>query len=428
MLPANKSTKQADRTRQLSEYRGIRSWISSVVLTVIAALAASAVCPVFAAGPSAIATDSRLGGDDKRTRFIMDMNRNVPFRVFALADPHRVIVDMPEIEFHLDPGIGQTGRGLVAAYRYGLLAVGKSRIVLDVSAPVLIDKAFVLPPQDGQPARLVIDLVSTDRQAFLAQIAKQSKPVQPRQKEASLRLAMPGDPDDDPARVVVIDPGHGGIDTGAISPHGSFEKDIVLAFSRILQQKLEASGGYKVLLTRDGDAFLRLDERVEFGRRSRADLFISVHADKFHTASVRGATVYTLSEDASDAEAEALAAKENKADVIAGIDLADEPGEVSDILIDLARRETKNFSVSLARSMVGELRDRIQLNKNPLRSAGFRVLTAPDVPSILLELGYVSNESDVRDLASKEWRDNAAEAVVRAVGGYFAVRSARTPN
>ena len=393
---------------------------------VCAALLELAVCAVLPvhAGPAAIATDSRLGGDEKRTRFIMDMNRDIPFRVFALADPHRIIVDMPEVDFQLPPTAGQNGRGLVSAYRYGLLAVGKSRIVLDVSAPVLIDKAFVLPAQDGQPARLVIDLVSTDRVTFLDHIAHQAKPVAPRQKETSLRLAMPGDPDDDPARVVVIDPGHGGIDTGAISPDGSFEKDIVLAFSEALKEKLEKAGGYKVLLTRDGDTFLSLDDRVEFGRRNRADLFISIHADKFHEPSVRGATIYTLSEDASDAEAAALAAKENKADVIAGIDLAAEPVEVTDILIDLARRETKNFSVSLARGMVGALQDSIQLNKNPHRSAGFRVLTAPDVPSILLELGYVSNESDVRDLVSTEWRENAAGAMVEAVRRYFESRSA----
>ena len=397
---------------------------------VCAALLQLAICaasPVHA-GPAAIATDSRLGGDEKRTRFIMDMNRDIPFRVFALADPHRIIVDMPEVDFQLLPTAGQNGRGLVSAYRYGLLAVGKSRIVLDVAAPVLIDKAFVLPAQDGQPARLVIDLVSTDRATFLDHIAHQAKPVAPRQKEASLRLSMPGDPDDDPARVVVIDPGHGGIDTGAISPDGSLEKNIVLAFSEALKEKLEEAGGYKVLLTRDGDTFLSLDDRVEFGRRNRADLFISIHADKFHEPSVRGATIYTLSEDASDAEAAALAAKENKADVIAGIDLAAEPVEVTDILIDLARRETKNFSVSLARGMVGALQDSIQLNKNPHRSAGFRVLTAPDVPSILLELGYVSNESDVRDLVSTEWRENAAQAMVKAVGRYFESRNANKQN
>lgn len=376
----------------------------------------------IAAAQVATATASRLGGDHKRTRFIMDLDREVPFRVFALADPYRIIVDLPQIAFHLPADAGQKGRGLITAYRYGLLAVGKSRIVLDADRPVTIDKSFVLPPQEGQPARLVIDLTVTDRATFQRQIARQLKPAQ--QKVAALPFSPTAPKDHSAPPVVVIDPGHGGIDAGALGPDGVQEKDLVLAFAMTLKEMLEKTAKYKVLLTRSEDVFLPLSERVDIARHAQADLFISVHADKFHASNVRGATVYTLSEEASDAEAAALAQKENKADIIAGLDLAEEPGEVTDILIDLARRETKNFSVHLARTMVRSMRGTFKLNKNPHRSAGFRVLTAPDVPSVLLELGYVSNDRDVRDLASDKWREQAAQSVLESVEAYFATRFA----
>jgi len=382
------------------------------------------------APPAAVAQDrqavatahaSRLGGDAKRTRFVVDLDREVAFRVFALADPYRVIIDLPEIDFRLPQGTGQTSRGLVSAYRFGLIAVGKSRIVLDAQAPALIDKAFVLPPQDGQPARLVVDLVAASREAFMAEVARLQEPRAPAPPAEETLTLRKSDPDH---RVIVIDPGHGGIDSGAVGHDGVLEKDLVLEFARTLKAHLEKSGRYQVLLTRNEDIFLPLRERVAFARRNGATLFMSIHADKFNSDTVRGATVYTVSENASDAEAAALAAKENKADLIAGLDLDDEPDEVTDILIDLAQRETKNFSVRLARSLVAGLRDQVRLNKNPHRFAGFRILKAPDVPSVLIELGYVSNSRDVRELSSSTWRDRAAAAIAQALNSYLETRFA----
>jgi N-acetylmuramoyl-L-alanine amidase len=377
----------------------------------------AAVPLAVAQNPQAIpmASASRLGGDDTRTRFVLDLDREVPFHVFALADPYRVIIDLPQINFQMPSNSGQSGRGLVSAYRYGLFARGKSRIVLDIDGPARIDKAFALAPEAGQPARLVIDLVATSREAFLQEMSRlQTARAPPRPAEA------PGlHRGDSRELVIVIDPGHGGIDGGAVGPGGELEKDLVLEFARTLKSQLEEVGRYKVLLTRDDDIFLSLRERVEFARRNGADLFISVHADKFSTESVSGATVYTVSERASDAETAALAAKENKADLIAGLDLEDEPDEVTDILIDLTRRETKNFSVRLAERLVSSLRGSIRLNKNPHRYAGFRVLKAPDVPSVLIELGYISNSNDVRELNSSAWRTRAATAIARALKRYF---------
>lgn len=379
----------------------------------------AAAPPAAAQGRATVplASGSRLGGDTGRTRFVLDLDRPVPFHVFALADPYRVIIDLPQIDFRLPPGTGQSGRGLVSAYRYGLFAAGKSRIVLDIDHPARIDKSFTLVPEAGQPARLVVDLVATSRETFLEEMARLQVSRAPARPDKAATALQSGDAHE---LVVVIDPGHGGIDGGAVGPDGVLEKDLVLEFARTLKSYLQEAGQYRVLLTRNDDIFLSLHERVEFARRNGAHLFISIHADKFNAQSVGGATVYTVSERASDAEAAALAAKENKADLIAGLDLEDEPDEVSDILIDLARRETKNFSVRFAKGLVASLRGSIRLNKNPHRYAGFRVLKAPDVPSVLIELGYVSNSNDVRELSSSAWRTRAAAAIARALKRYFA--------
>ena len=367
------------------------------------------------------AIDARVGGDEMRTRFVLDIDRPVPFHVFVLADPYRIIIDLPHVNFQLPAGIGQQGRGLVSAYRFGLLAVGKSRIVLDANQPVLIDKSFVLPPQDGQPGRLVIDLIRTDRDTFLKRLGA-AQPTAPTPEPRPTPL--PELRRSDNKLVIVIDPGHGGVDSGAVARNGTQEKKIVLTFSLALKQRLEKTGRYAVVLTRTQDVFIALRDRVRFARNHGASLFISVHADSFRNSSVRGTTVYTVSEDASDAEAAALAQKENKSDIIAGLDLQDETNEVTGILIDLAQRETKNFSVKFAETLVAMMRGQIRLNRNPHRFAGFRVLKAPDVPSVLIELGYLSNGADVRDLSSRAWRNKITAATVKAIDGFFATRLA----
>jgi len=220
-------------------------------------------------------------------------------------------------------------------------------------------------------------------------------------------------------RVVVIDPGHGGVDPGAVGRNGTAEKRVVFEFSKVLRDLLNATGRYEVYLTRTSDTFVRLADRVRFAREHHADLFVAVHADSLRSRSVRGATVYTLSERASDREAAALARRENKADLIAGVNLGDESDEVTGILIDLAQRETNNLSVHLARTIVTSLDGVTRLNRRPHRVAGFRVLKAPDIASVLLELGYISNRHDEKLLQSEAWRKKVAKALVAAIGTYF---------
>jgi len=374
-----------------------------------------------------VANNARVAGDRERTRFIADLSKKVDVHVFALGNPYRVIVDAPDVNFQMPDGIGKEKRGLVTAYRYGLFAPGKSRIVIDVSGPFLIDKAFVLEPRDDQPARLVIDLVPTDEKTFQAKL-KEAKPPQPASEGAAvIPQAPPRAPDAKP--VVVVDPGHGGIDPGT-NPNGVPEKEVVLAFAKVLKTKLAATGRYEVYLTREDDTFVPLRERVEFAQKKGAGLFLSIHADYFPNQAEKttGATVYTLSDQASDDEAKELAAKENFSDALAGIELPNDSDEVvANILIDLAQRETQNRSTLFARSIVGELASRSALHTRRLRSAGFRVLKAPDVPSVLLELGFLSNPDDEKRLTSEAWRDRIADGVVGSIDGYFAKRVARNP-
>lgn len=375
-----------------------------------------------AAGLPAV-TDVRVGGDDKKTRFIMDLTRTIDIAAFALANPYRVVVDLPQVAFRLPDKSGEQSRGLVKAFRYGLIMQGGSRIVLDTKGPVRVDKAFVLPPEEGLPARLVIDLSSTDRASFMRTIALENRPMR--------TAAKPADPtpkaDGDNRPLIVLDPGHGGIDNGARAASGELEKDVVLKFAQVLRGKLERTGKYRVAMTRSDDAFVPLGERVRFGRSHGASLFISIHADSLPKSEgqAEGATVYTLSENASDAEAARLAEAENKADVIAGVDLTAEPDDVANILVDLAQRETKTYSSQFARSVVTELKSTARLHKQPMKSAGFKVLTAPDVPSVLIELGYMSTKDDLKLLTSGVWQEKTAASLAQAVDAFFGSRLAR---
>lgn len=385
-----------------------------------------------------IASDVRLAGDGKQTRFILDLDQPIAVHAFALADPYRVVVDIPQVNFQLPSGIGAAGRGLIKAFRYGLVMPGGSRLVFDLTGPAKIASATVLEAANGQPARLVLELEEIDRTTFVQLLAPESRPaLRPAiadAKETSLPVstvpakleapaASPSSTDTRP--VIVIDPGHGGPDNGTQSGSES-EKNLVLGFALILRDRIEKGGKYRVVMTRTDDTFIPLDDRVKFARAQSAALFVSIHADALprHEGDAQGATIYTLSDRASDAEAERLAEAENKADAIGGVNLTSEPTEVADILIDLAQRETRTFSNRFARLLMGEMRTVTRMHKNPLKSAGFRVLKAPDVPSVLVELGYVSNKEDMEHLASENWRTRTAGSVAHAIDMFFAKRLA----
>jgi N-acetylmuramoyl-L-alanine amidase len=219
---------------------------------------------------------------------------------------------------------------------------------------------------------------------------------------------------------VVIDPGHGGIDPGAISPNGVYEKDIVLTIAREIARQLAATRRFRVVLTRKGDKFIPLRDRVARARAWHADLFLSIHADALPDTDMRGLSVFTLSEQASDREAAALAARENRADLVAGIKLARQPREIGNVLMDLARRQTSNLSIALAHKIVDRLAREVVLLERPQRSADFAVLTAPDIPSALVELGCLSNRREERLLRQRHHQRKLARGLVRSIEAYFA--------
>ena len=361
------------------------------------------------------ATAVRLESTSLGAKLTFDLSGGVEARAFPIANPDRIVVDLPEIAFHVPPLIarsapGRTGHGggaapsasgLVTSYRFGQFAPGHSRVIIDLSAPARIVRAETQPATQAVPARLVIELAPTDRQSFetAASAAHEfglaAKKPQPASLTAPVRSNKP---------VIVVDPGHGGVDLGASSIHGDIEKNIVLGFAKALAARLESQGRYKVVLTRGSDVFIPLSERVQIARDANAALFVSIHADTLYEGHVQGATVYTASERASDSEAARLADKENQADAAAGVVGSEDVAEVHDILQDLTRRETKAYSHIFSRTLVGLWKNAGQLNKNPQRAAGFRVLKALDVPSVLFELGYLSNEKDLANLVSPEWR------------------------
>jgi len=383
-----------------------------------------------------VASDARLAGDSKRTRFVLDLDKSIQFRAFALADPYRVVVDIPQVSFQLPPEAGITGRGLVKAFRYGLVMPGGSRIVFDLTGPARIAKSYVLDAANDQPPRLVLELEEVDRTNFVQSLAVESRPqLRPAIADAAdpivaMKAAAEPRPADavDLRPVVVIDPGHGGVDNGTQAGGGeNNEKDLVLGFGLALRDRIEKSGKYRVVMTREDDTFVPLADRVRIARNQSAALFVSIHADALPRGEgdAQGATIYTLSDRASDAEAERLAETENKADAIGGVNLTEEPTEVADILIDLARRETRTFSNRFARLLMGEMKTTARMHKHPLKSAGFKVLKAPDVPSVLVELGYVSNKEDLEHLLSESWRARIVGSMGQAIDAFFAKRLAK---
>jgi N-acetylmuramoyl-L-alanine amidase len=386
----------------------MRLALRSLIVAIIAMLVAG-----MAGGESGNRVDAmRIIGDASRTRFVIDLKRSPEFHILRLVNPHRLVIDLPQVEF-AEPSKPGEGRGLVSDYRYGLIAPGKARVVLDLATPVEIVNTFVLDPIGTEPARLVIDLTPTSEEAFAAAALRDRPP-----RVEALRGGEEPPPSSG-LPIVVIDPGHGGIDSGAVGKDGLLEKDVTLEFSLELARQLEAGGKLEPVLTRSDDTFLSLPERVEIGRAQKAALFLSIHADTVRQNYVRGAAVYTLSEDASDSLSEALAEQENRSDILAGLALEDQPDDVADILFDLARRETKDLSARFAKELVDGLRGEVALNSNPWRRAAFRVLKAPDVPSVLLELGFLSNADDEKLFGSEGWPEGEADAVARAIEGFL---------
>ena len=398
---------------------------SAGLVAAVTALLAIILLPAIAQAAAPSVLDVRLGRSGETTRFVLELSGKVDAKAFTLADPHRLIIDLPALDWELGSDFVPTGKGLIGSFRYGLFRPGNARVVIDLTGPAAISRSFVLPPDpaSNRQWRIVFDLVGTSDQAFRA--AAGWPDAQPASAPAP---KLPDVPSPQPAskarKVVVIDAGHGGVDPGALGARGTREKNVTLAFAKALGEAIRATGKYDVHLTRDTDIFIELRERVNIARRHGADLFISVHADSIERREVRGASVYTLSEKASDSEAARLARKENAADIIAGVNLGGDSDDVRDILIDLAQRETKNLSVRFAQTVIPKMSKVTRVLRNTHRFAGFRVLKAPDVPSVLIELGFLTNAEDEKNLTSASWRRDTAAAIARGVDAYFAERTA----
>ncbi len=380
-------------------------------------LTASGIAILCAARPAACASvqDIRLGArDGANVRVVIDLSEKVAFKTFALTNPDRVVIDLPSANFAVKER-DLPKKDYLNGVRLGKTDPKTARVVLEFNRSVAIKRSFTLAPQSGFQWRLVVDLELMAKTDGLKQVttewydnsvAEEKKPAAaPAQQEKPL---------------VVLDPGHGGKDPGAIGVSGVYEKHLTLAMAKQLRALLEKTGRYRVKLTRETDVFIALYARRRFARSVNADLFISVHADSIKKPQTRGLSVYTLSEKASDKEAEKLAESENKVDLIAGIDLSGETQEVTDILIDLARRETNNHSSFFAERLMDEIRKEITVLPNSHRFAGFAVLKSPDVPSVLIEMGYLSNKDEERLLRQAGYREKLAKATVRAIDVYFA--------
>lgn len=376
---------------------------------------------VLLAATKIAVTDARIGASGDHTRFVLNVSESVDFQVFTLADPYRIVIDLPEVAWRLPEGSEQAMGGAIKGYRFGLFRPGRSRMVIDLAGPVSIANKFLLPPEGERRYRLVLDLAPTDRAKYLVTAGwpKELQEETPAIDEPPV-MTDPSMKPPNAKRVVVIDAGHGGVDPGTTGQDGTYEKNVVLAVAKALREALLKTGKYEVVMTRDTDIFLSLRARVAVGRRAKADLFVSLHADSAPNSGVRGASIYTLSEKSSDREAEALARSENQSDIIAGVDLTNEPDIVTSILIDLAQRETKNSSVRFAQALLPELQRSGQIVAKSHRFAGFVVLKAPDVPSVLVELGYLSNLEDESDMNTARWRSAMAGAIAGGINRYFA--------
>jgi N-acetylmuramoyl-L-alanine amidase len=408
------------------EIRPMRALAAALVIVACAFLTGVAATSARAAdvSPGSVTvSELRMAGDATRTRMLVELDKDTSIRWFLLRSPHRLVIDIPTAKFRVDEASTEP-RGLVSRVQFGHLDDTTSRVIFSSEGPFAVESVDVLANENAGGFRLVADIVAASQEEFELALADQI------QSTGSTTMAARSDRLGEPAAAtvadrpftIVIDPGHGGIDSGAEGVSGTQEKTITLAFALELRKALEDTGLYRVEMTRDRDVFLRLDERVRVARQNNADLFISIHADSIRLKGIKGATVYTVSDQASDAESAATALRENLSDEIAGIQIEEDKGDVTDILVDLIRRETHRFSMSFARTLVGELSNTVTLINNPHRSAGFRVLKAPDVPSVLLELGYLSNPEDEARLRDPEWRADAIASVTSAVSAFSQAR------
>ncbi|MGU3359576.1 N-acetylmuramoyl-L-alanine amidase [Methylobacterium sp. M6A4_1b] len=369
---------------------------------------------------AAVAIAADLATSNATTKLTLTLSKAIDAKAFVMERPDRAVIDLAEVNFQLGPETGRKRDGVVASFRYGLFAPGRSRIVVDLAQPATVGRIeTVTRPRDGA-VLLSIEFQRSDREGF-RRAAVASDPAPAQRKVAAAPEATDARP------LIMVDAGHGGTDPGAIAASGVFEKDIVFGFAQALVTRLEANGRYRVRMTRDRDVFVPLSERVRLAREAKANLFVSIHADSISSApQVRGATIYTGSEKATDAESARLAERENRADAAAGTESNEGPGHVADILQELTLRETRTFSSSFARGLMSHLNPVMEMSAKPHREAGFQVLRSPDVPSVLVELGYLSSKHDLDLLQSEGWRAEVTGGMAKAIDAFFGNRTSLT--
>lgn len=389
------------------------------LIAVIAALflSLSSLGGAFAQDPKAVrASAFAMTGDAKSQTISMTFDRDPDLRWFLLRNPYRMVLETASAKFVFDPDRLKPNR-MIESVRFGDAGEGRSRLILASPRPFKLAGVEAGDPDPAGAVRFSMELQSASAKDFDAALAEQ---------QMSTASTKPADAAATEGKrfKVVLDAGHGGIDGGAKGGSGVEEKEVTLTFARELKLALEASGRYEVLMTRDDDTFIRLNDRVAFARKNQADLFVSIHADTIRFKGVRGATVYTVSDEASDDDSAALADRENLADQVAGVEIAETNPDVADILVELIRRETHGFSVGFARQLVDRLSNVTGLIKNPHRHAGFRVLRAPDVPSVLVELGYLSNDQDEAQLLDSKWRGKMVDSMTAAIDAFSSAHAA----
>ena len=389
-----------------------RSFVGSIIIMLLMVL-------TWAEAQAGMVRSLRIGQSVGSALLVFDADSEFDYNVFLLSSPKRLVIDVKnsKVNSRLEQNVNKNT--LLSNIRVGSTPSGDARIAFDLKQPAIVKKAFMLPPQSSFGWRFVIDLEVSTEKEFAAHVGNQhafiSNSSNNNAKSAEKKVAST----DSSKKIIVLDPGHGGQDPGAIGCSGVYEKNITLAMAKELKKILDKDGRYKVYLTRNRDVFIPLRERVRIARRYKADLFLSIHADSARNKNAKGLSVYTLSETASDKEAAALAERENKADVIAGMDFAEHSREVSDVLINLAQRETMNRSSEFANIMVQKMRKSVKLLDNTHRFAGFAVLKAPDVPAVLLEMGYLSNRTEEKLLRQSSYRQKLAKSTGIAIDEYF---------
>lgn len=369
---------------------------------------------------------TRIGVHPKYTRFVLEVTESVPYRILTLADPFRIVIDLPEAEWRGGTTPSSPPGSLIGGLRYGLFKPGVSRVVIDLNQPAQITRQFLLDADETARHRIVVDVAATDAATFRDNIAsiesdgwQKYAAAQASRKHAAVESSA-GTAGGEDIPTIVIDAGHGGVDPGAIGRSGIYEKAVVLLMAKELDRQLRATGRYRTVLTRDHDIYIPLRDRFEIAHKANGDLFLSLHVNTHKSRELQGFSVYTLSENASDKEAAALAAKENKSDVLAGYDLSGYDEQTAFILLDLAQRDTSKTSWRFAQTLVNNLsNEKITMLRKPHRFAGFAVLKSPTVPSVLVEVGYLSNKNEERKLKSPDYQRKIAAGIVRAIDAFF---------